>query len=110
MENLKWTAGQCYQVSYDLSNVISSLEDVKKAKISVDVYNADTNVKSSSVVIEESVNTFGGTKAFNLNAPVTGAYYYLVSLIHGDNETRCEPKRTVTFEVNVNVNSPPAQC
>lgn len=74
------------------------------------MYNADTNVKASSVVIEESVNTFGGTKAFNLNAPVTGTYYYLVSLIHDDNKTRCEHKRTVTFEVNVSVDSPPAQC
>ncbi|KAI8641822.1 hypothetical protein BD408DRAFT_417467 [Parasitella parasitica] len=112
MEHLKWTSGQCYQVSYNLASALPFLGDGNKAKISVDVYSADTNVKMSSVVVGESANNFGGTKAFNLQVPVTGAYYYMVTLIQGDNdnEIRCEPKRTVTFQVDVNPNSPPAQC
>ncbi|CAO3654630.1 unnamed protein product [Mucor fragilis] len=112
-ENLEWTAGQCYQVSYDLASVAPFLDTDGaggKAKISVDVYNAETNVKASSVVEKESVNSFGATKVFNMEAPVTGAYYYLITLFHGTDDEQCEPKRSVTFEVNVNPNSPPAQC
>lgn len=53
------------------------LKMLKKANIYVDIYNVDTNVKASIVLgIEESVNTFGETNAFNLNARIIGAYYY----------------------------------
>ncbi|CEP07139.1 hypothetical protein [Parasitella parasitica] len=111
MERLRWTSGQCYQVSYDLASALPFLKDGNNANISVDVYNAETNLKVSSVVVRESANTFGGTKAFNLQVPVSGAYYYMVTLtIQGDNDVHCGPKRTVTFEVDVNPNSPPAQC
>lgn len=110
-DNLKWTAGQCYQVSYDFASVAPFLDvGDGKAKISVDVYNAETNVKASNVVEKETLNTFGATKAFNMEAPVTGAYYYLITLFHGTDDVQCEPKRSVTFEVNVNPHSPPAQC
>ncbi|KAL9558208.1 hypothetical protein MBANPS3_001028 [Mucor bainieri] len=109
-ENLKWTAGQCYQVSYDFASVAPFLDVGGKAKISVDVYNAETNVKASNVVEKESLNAFGATKAFNMEAPVTGAYYYLITVFHGTDDEQCEPKRSITFEVNVNPNSPPAQC
>lgn len=111
-ESLKWTAGQCYQVSYDFASVAPFFDGAGggKAKISVDVYSAETNVKASSVVEKEFVSAFGATKAFNMEAPVTGAYYYLITLFHGIDDEQCEPKRSVTFEVNVNPNSPPAQC
>ncbi|KAF1802506.1 hypothetical protein V8B55DRAFT_1433082 [Mucor lusitanicus] len=112
-QGLQWTAGQCYQVSYDFANVAPFLDiggADGKAKISVDVYNAETNVKAANVVEKEPLNTFGATKTFNMEAPVTGAYYYLITLFHGANDEQCEPKRSVTFEVNVNPHSPPAQC
>lgn len=107
----KWTAGQCYQASHDFSCVASFLDiDGGKAKVSVDVYNADTNVRASSVDEKESVDAFGATQAFNMEAPVAGAYYYLITLFHGTNDEQCGPKRSFTFAVNANPHSPPAQC
>ncbi|KAK4514815.1 uncharacterized protein ATC70_002420 [Mucor velutinosus] len=112
-ENLRWTAGQCYQVSYDLASV-APFFDIDgaggKAKISVDVYSAETNAKVSNVVEKESLNTLGATKTFSMEVPITGSYYYLITLFHGTGDEQCEPKRSVTFEVNVNPYSPQAKC
>jgi hypothetical protein len=105
VSDLFWTAGQCYQVSYDLAGLGDAIHD----KITVDVYNAVTNEKVSNVVNKEAFNpVLGGTRPFNMNVPETGQFYYMITLIH--NGVECEPKKTVEFQVAVNPNSPPSHC
>jgi hypothetical protein len=107
--SLKKTAGQCYHVSYD----VSTLGTIDRAKLSVDVYRAKTNKKVSRVVQEEFIDfQSGATKEFNLdvghNATRNTSYYYMVTLYYG--ERKCEPQKTVEFQVDVNPQTSPAQC
>jgi hypothetical protein len=108
--NLKWTAGQCYQVSYDVSSLGTIID---RAKLSVDVYQAKTNKKVSRVIQEEFVDfETGATRPFSLdighNNTRTASYYYIVTLYYG--ERKCQPQKTVEFRVQVDPQSPPAQC
>lgn len=108
--NLTWTAGQCYQMTYD----VVTLGDIDRAKISVEVYQANTNKKVSRVVQEELIDfETGATKAFNLDVGrnVTteiASYYYLVTLYYG--ERKCQPQKSVEFQVLVNPYSPTTKC
>ncbi|KAI9262065.1 hypothetical protein BY458DRAFT_515354 [Sporodiniella umbellata] len=98
---LQWTSGQCYQVSYDVG------ANSPGTSLSVDVYNAQTNAKVSTVVKKQATNSLGATPQFNLNVPKTGDYYYQVTFNNGGS---CAPIKSVTFHVTYNPNSPPAQC
>jgi hypothetical protein len=103
LSGLQWTAGQCYQVSYDIgANPPSS-----SYTVSVDLYNASNNKKVASLVKNEPTSSIGATKPFNMDAPSTGTYYYLVIFNNGKG---CAPKKSVTFHVTYNPNSPPATC
>jgi hypothetical protein len=101
---LQWTANSCYQVSYDMgSNYPGS------SQIIVDLYNAQTDTRVGTLTTQNT-SADGATKPFNLDLgsdPASGDYYFLVMFANGRN---CGPKKTATFHVNYNPNSPPAQC
>ncbi|KAG1441915.1 hypothetical protein G6F56_011283 [Rhizopus delemar] len=98
---MKWTSGECYQLSYDVG------ANTAGSTISVDVYNAKTNTNVSSLASNEPTNDLGAIPQFNLNVPETGNYYFLVTFINGG---ECAPKKSVTFHVTNDPNSPPADC
>lgn len=99
--NLRWTSGQCYQVSYDLG-----LNTAGISNMTVDLYDAQTNTRVNTLVLNEPTTSLGTTKPFNLNTSKSGRYYYLVTF----SNQGCAPMKTVTFQVNYNPNSFPAVC
>lgn len=109
IKNLHWTACQCYQVSYDPGSQI-----VQDGKISVDLVNSKTNQTVSALVVQETLNvTVGGTNLFSFSISQnssSGIYHYLVTLTYDNNNEKCEPKRSVDFQVTSNPNSPPSKC
>ena len=104
LRNLHWTAGQCYQVSYDLGMT----PPTAGMDISVNLVHSMNPSIVVPLVTKEPINEKGATKLFNLNAPESGTYHYQVTLYDGT--TACEAKSTVEFSVTVNPHSPPALC
>ncbi|KAI9358197.1 hypothetical protein BD770DRAFT_388062 [Pilaira anomala] len=97
------TAGQCYEVSYDLG----PNPPETPAPISVDIYEYGTGNFVSNVVNEAPTTNGITTPWFNVDLGETnrsGTYYFLVTY------DECPPIATSPFNVIYNPNSGTATC
>jgi hypothetical protein len=98
------TDGQCYLVSYDLSQVKGS------HTISVDLYDSSTKKKVSTLIDNESTDGRISTSWFNMDvgkSHKSGKYYYHITFDNGKN---CPSVKSPVIDVTYNKNSPPATC